>query len=142
MFRAFTSGTNVTWTNNTEQSEIKWSDGTTTIGGPDDSSPGKEGHLDRARSPLKSDDELLGTVTPSSTVMRPQASRQMAAPESPFQHSPLMGWSAWKSYHFETNETDVQRAADGLLSSGMHGRCTQYTSKLSLLAIPSSCSER
>ena len=58
MFRAFASGTNVTWTNNTEQSEIKWSDGTTTTGGPGDSGLGKEGHFDGARSPLKSDDTL------------------------------------------------------------------------------------
>ena len=23
------------------------------------------------------------------------------SPQSPFQHAPLMGWSAWKSFHFE-----------------------------------------
>ena len=33
--------------------------------------------------------------------------------------SPPMGWSAWKAYHFETSEKDVQAAADGLVSSGM-----------------------
>ena len=33
---------------------------------------------------------------------------------------PVMGWTAWKSFHFEANETDVRAAADGLVSSGMH----------------------
>ena len=43
-----------------------------------------------------------------------------AAPPSSFEHSPPMGYSAWKAFHFEANETDIKAAADGLLASGMH----------------------
>ena len=38
----------------------------------------------------------------------------------PSGQAPVMGWTAWKSFHFEANETDVRAAADGLVSSGMH----------------------
>ena len=37
-----------------------------------------------------------------------------------FHRSPPMGYSAWKAFTFEANETDIKAAADGLVASGMH----------------------
>ena len=42
---------------------------------------------------------LLSRLAPCSGVG--SAAVTGGSPQSPFQHAPLMGWSAWKSFHFE-----------------------------------------